>query len=48
MPEAVIVEAQRGQVSAGNIPGGCRFTIRLPRTDPSGRLPARTPLEQVL
>jgi signal transduction histidine kinase len=42
-----LVEAQRGKVSVANIPGGCRFTIRLPLASPD-RSPSGTPLEQVL
>ena len=43
-----LVEAQRGKVSVGNIPGGCRFTIRLPLASGPDRSPSGTPLEQVL
>jgi signal transduction histidine kinase len=42
-----LVEAQMGQVSVRNVPGGCCFTIRLPLAEPGRSVPG-TPLEQVL
>jgi signal transduction histidine kinase len=42
-----LVEAQRGEVSVANIPGGCRFTISVPLAEPR-RSPVGTQLEQVL